>query len=130
MFNESLGTSRSLTVVFRGEKINCEYPDNINMQNIIKHIFEGKEYPLLNIPGYSPRLIIDVGANIGATAIYFSLAFPNSKIECYEPSLRNYYYLKKNTEYFDNITANAYVIQVTTSCTDFRATTSCTNALW
>jgi FkbM family methyltransferase len=107
-FNESQKTSLSVMIDFHGRKINFEYPNNIFMQNIIKLIFEGKEYPLLNIPGYSPTLIIDVGANIGATAIYFLYAFPNSKIQCYEPSLRNYYYLKKNTEYFDNITADAY----------------------
>jgi len=43
-------------------------------------------------------LIVDAGANIGATALYFMLTFPNSSVVAVEPDHENYNLLSKNTE--------------------------------
>jgi len=42
--------------------------------------------------------IIDSGANIGCSAIYFHLLFPNAKIVCIEPEESNFKLLKKNIQ--------------------------------
>lgn len=79
------------------------YPDSQYMKNIILSVFSGNDYPIIQIPDYSPNIIFDIGANIGAVALYFYAHFPESRIYCYEPLTMNYAYLKENTKYFDKI---------------------------
>jgi FkbM family methyltransferase len=51
-----------------------------------------------------PGLIIDGGAHIGCSAIWFALAFPNARIIAVEPDKNNYNLLKRNVSAFKNIT--------------------------
>lgn len=44
----------------------------------------------------SPKTILDLGANIGLAAVWFSLKFPDAVIHCYEPSERPRTLLQKN----------------------------------
>lgn len=58
-------------------------------------IFFAKEYEVaLNI---SPQFIIDCGANIGLSAIYYANAYPQAKIIAIEPDRSNFKYLEINT---------------------------------
>ena len=99
--SDSLEATMNITVL--GKEMKFCYSNNEFMKNVIIGIFKGNDYPILRLPNYTPKRIIDVGANIGATAIYFLSHFPNAEIFCYEPSLRNYMYLQKNTKHFSNI---------------------------
>ena len=57
-------------------------------------VFEHQYYDLpLATP---PETILDLGANIGLTAVYFSRRFPNAKIACVEPVPGNVNLLKRN----------------------------------
>ena len=47
------------------------------------------------------RLILDLGSNIGISALYFSLTIPNAHIILVEPSQRNMDIAKKNTKAFN-----------------------------
>lgn len=51
-----------------------------------------------------PELIIDGGAHIGCSAIWFALAFPNARIIAVEADKNNYDLLKRNASAFKNIT--------------------------
>ena len=73
------------------------YPNTIFMKNLVMGVLNGEDYPIFNIAGYAPAVIWDVGANVGAAAIYFHLHFPTARICCYEPSQPNFAYLEKNT---------------------------------
>ena len=53
----------------------------------------------------SPESIVDAGANVGLTSIYFANKYPDAKIFAIEPESSNYEMLKKNTEPYSNITA-------------------------
>lgn len=46
-------------------------------------------------------LILDAGANIGASAVYFSLVFPRAHIVALEPARNNFDLLKLNTDGID-----------------------------
>lgn len=50
-------------------------------------------------------LVVDCGANIGASAIYFALLFPKAIILAVEPNNDNYALLQKNTKDFKQIHA-------------------------
>lgn len=50
-----------------------------------------------------PPLIIDCGANIGLSSVYFCHAFPFSKIIALEPDRKNFEICLKNSEQYENI---------------------------
>lgn len=51
----------------------------------------------------NPKIIVDCGANIGLSSVFFKKKFPNSKIIAIEPEESNYELLLKNIEGYDNI---------------------------
>jgi FkbM family methyltransferase len=101
-------TTGKMSIRVSDREIPFFYPESTSMRNILGAIFEGREYPLLLLPQYAPVVIMDIGANIGAAAVYFATQFPDAQIYCYEPSSRNFKYLEKNTEFFDRIRAFPY----------------------
>src|SRR4051812_29879707 len=76
---EFLASAAVLRVNLRGQEHDFRYPDNVYMRNVVLGIFQGNEYPLVRLPGYEPSTILDVGANVGATALYFHHAYPRAK---------------------------------------------------
>ncbi|WP_445731692.1 FkbM family methyltransferase [Mariniflexile sp.] len=50
-----------------------------------------------------PRVIIDCGANIGLSAVFFKNKFPEAKIIALEPEHSNFEMLKKNTKMYEGI---------------------------
>lgn len=50
-----------------------------------------------------PRVIIDCGAHIGLTAIYYANKYPEALIYCVEPEKANFDLLVKNTKNYPNI---------------------------
>jgi FkbM family methyltransferase len=78
---------------------------------VIKQIFIAEDYNLSRLrrfnqitntynamvaQGKTP-FIIDAGANIGASIVYFAMQFPKAKIICFEPDLENFKLIQKNT---------------------------------
>lgn len=70
--------------------------------HVFEHVFLDTEYEL-KIQGLDPRLIIDGGANIGSTSVYFANLFPNATIIAVEPDAHNYSILLRNTKPYANI---------------------------
>ncbi len=66
-----------------------------------EHVFVLKEYDF-PIP-FEPRLIVDGGANIGMSAIYFARRFPQATIVAVEPDPDNYALLRHNTRDFSKV---------------------------
>jgi FkbM family methyltransferase len=52
----------------------------------------------------NPRVIIDLGANVGDTAIFYALSFPEAKIYAVEPNPKVHQSLELNTKQFSNVT--------------------------
>ena len=50
-----------------------------------------------------PKVIFDIGGNIGITSIYLASVFPGALIYTFEPLKENFELLKKNTTQFSNI---------------------------
>lgn len=66
-----------------------------------QHVFIYDEYGFRLPPKAS--VIIDVGANIGMSAVYFSQRYPNAKIIAIEPEPNNFDVLSKNAALFPRI---------------------------
>jgi FkbM family methyltransferase len=49
------------------------------------------------------RIIVDIGANVGASVLFWKYLYPNSTIYAFEPEPLNFSMLKKNTENLSNV---------------------------
>lgn len=66
-----------------------------------------KEFPLA--PG-AVKTVLDIGANVGVTALYFSQIFPNARIHAFEPAPDNFAVLAKNVANCDRIRAHNFAL--------------------
>lgn len=86
----------------KGFKYNIELRTNTSDYDVFLQIFA--------LNGYTfdidlvPKVIVDCGANIGLTSIYYSNKYPQAKIIAIEPEKSNYETMVKNTCNYPNIT--------------------------
>ncbi len=69
--------------------------------SVFEQIFIDEEFSFIN--KYSIKKIVDLGANIGVSACYFSMIFPDAEIHCVEPDRGNFEMLKINTSAIKNL---------------------------
>jgi len=98
VFNDPFARIRKLPrytpgeVVIKGNRI--AFPDAPSFMAIYDEIFDKHVYRFLS-PQPAP-LIIDCGANIGISTIYFKQLYPQSRVIAFEPDAAIYAYLEKN----------------------------------
>jgi FkbM family methyltransferase len=89
-----------LSVEFNGFHFKI-YLRNIVDLAVLKEVFLDKEYewdsPL------DPKVIVDLGAHFGDSALYFHAVYPDALIYAVEPSPENFDRLKKHTTNIKNI---------------------------
>lgn len=71
--------------------------------DIFYEVFWKKAYFIPQKLIFKPKIIVDLGAHIGFTSIYFKTMYPNSKIYSLEASKKNFELLVFNTQNFKNI---------------------------
>jgi len=64
-------------------------------------IDQGYDFPLVDL---RPKLIIDAGANVGYTSVFFPHRYPGARILALEPESSNYELLLRNTAPYQNTT--------------------------
>lgn len=69
-----------------------------------REIFLREEYAINHNDNFTPKIIIDAGANIGFTSLFFAKRYPTVRIISLEPDQKNFELLKKNTLGYQNIT--------------------------
>jgi len=99
-FNDAINKVELRLIEIANEQlyVRTTTPD-IKVANSI--LIEG-EYDI--ITAYDPKVIIDAGAHIGVSAIYFAQKYPEARVYAIEPEQNNYQILLKNIEGFQNIT--------------------------
>lgn len=75
-------------------------PNTIDEYTIIE-IF-GEDCYNIDLP-FEPKFIIDAGANIGLSTVYFANRYPNAAIVAIEPEGNNYQLLKRNAGHYPGI---------------------------
>lgn len=81
-------------VYFRGQSTRSDL-------TMFNQIFFAKEYNI-SVP-LDPKIIIDLGANVGFASVYFANRFPGAKIFSLEPDKENYKLACKNVKEYKNI---------------------------
>lgn len=69
-------------------------------ENVFTEIFSSKEY---DIDLGNPVFIVDAGANVGFSSVFFAKKYPSATIVALEPELSNFNILLMNTRNFPNI---------------------------
>jgi FkbM family methyltransferase len=70
---------------------------------ILVDVFASCEYQINEL--LEPKIIFDLGANVGFSALYFNSFYPNAIIYCFEPNPKTFQMLKENTKAIFNIKA-------------------------
>ena len=82
--------------ILRAFGYELEVTDSISVAYQFRDIFVEQEYKLAN-PGYKP-VIIDVGANVGVSVLYFCSTLDEPEIHAFEADPEIFKKLKRNTE--------------------------------
>ena len=77
------------------------YPTDNSDLAVLEEIFYKNEYDFQLKT--QPKIIFDLGGNVGLASIYFKLHFPNSKIYCFEPDPITFKKLSDNIKQFKDI---------------------------
>ncbi len=93
------------TVYLKIVRQDCKYPIRLRISSsdipTYYQVFIKQEYDFL--VKTQPGVIIDAGANIGLTSIYFANKYPGARIVALEPEQSNFELLKINTAQYPNI---------------------------
>jgi FkbM family methyltransferase len=82
------------------------------------------------LSGWSPRLILDVGANVGQSAAAYATRFPDAQIHSFEPVPETHGKLVEATKKFPNVVAHNFGLGKTSATLAMRVHgTSATNRL-
>jgi FkbM family methyltransferase len=84
------------------------FPAQGNAAAHLQSIFGGKVYQPVGLKNLKPTRIIDIGANVGASAIFFHSRYPDAKIDCFEPSSTNFQYLTGNLADFPSVSLHPF----------------------
>lgn len=68
--------------------------------DILRETFVDNQYEIDN--ALQPKVIVDLGSNIGATVLKFHLQYPGAIIYAFEPDPNNFEWLKLNTAAFSD----------------------------
>jgi FkbM family methyltransferase len=81
-----MNSTKQATVTINGRAFPFRYPDTPAMQKMVREVFAGGEYPYL--PFLEPRgkVILDIGANIGCSTVWFRALYPGASILACEPA--------------------------------------------
>jgi len=91
----------AITRLRNGRQITYSYPDSSMMEKVCASIFTETEYPFLSF--LEAKVIVDVGANVGCTAILFAANYPAATIYALEPAGGAFAYLERNTAAYPNV---------------------------
>lgn len=100
---------RKMSFKKRYYRMSEEFPYPICMRfdstdyEVFDQVFRRKEYGCMDVVT-EPKLIIDAGANIGLTSLYFLNKFPSAHIICVEPDSKNFDILRRNVSLYKDRT--------------------------
>jgi FkbM family methyltransferase len=102
----------SITLECGGQKRQFSYRPNTSDEHVVQQMFSAQHYDLKKLKrnpdilsflqgkllGGERPLIVDVGANIGASSVFFAMVYPEARVVAVEPEPANYALLCANVE--------------------------------
>lgn len=100
-------TPTKLQFQWGGEAMEFESFGNCLSRVTAETILSGRTYPLIPFVR-DVSVVMDIGGNVGAAAVFFSLAYPDATIFAFEPASMAYGLLKANTDARANVHAHNF----------------------
>jgi FkbM family methyltransferase len=94
---------KKFTIKVLGKTIPIEISHRFGDLHVIHETFMDQDYHFPE--DIKPKAIFDLGSNIGCTALYFSVQYPEATIYCFEPDPDTFVHLKRNISSQPNIKA-------------------------
>jgi FkbM family methyltransferase len=88
-----------------GRTYGVRFPDSPYMRNAVAGIFAQHDYPFIPCLAGESGAVLDIGANIGATALLFRLQYPLCPVFAFEPAPSTFAYLAENAAALDRVQA-------------------------
>lgn len=76
---------------------------NTSDMPVFRQVFIDRQYDIIENIDTNVCEIIDAGANIGLTSIFFIKKYPFARIYAIEPEIKNFQLMVKNTQKYNNI---------------------------
>ena len=92
---------KQIRIKFLDKKFNLTLNNRIDLE-IIKDIFLDEEY---KTKIENPKIIFDLGSNIGISVLYFKAQYPQAKIYAVEANPVNFKYMQDNIRLLGNVEA-------------------------
>ena len=99
ILDEVLGRESVRPITINGYQVYVR--TNTSDLSVALSSFSDKEYDHIKLS--SPETIVDAGANIGTSSIFFAFKYPAARIFAIEPESSNFELLKMNTRSYSNI---------------------------
>jgi FkbM family methyltransferase len=98
--HRAVGRPRFIRVKHHGKDVYVRFStsDQCVYQEVV--LEEDYEFDL----GWTPKIIVDAGANIGLSSIYFANCYPSARIIAIEPEASNFAMLERNVRPYRQIT--------------------------
>jgi FkbM family methyltransferase len=88
---------------FGDKKVDFMCLDTPDSQGHCRDILIGKTYPIVPY-AKDVRVVVDIGANLGAASVFFSLHYPEARVYALEPQKFPCEILLRNTSFYPNTT--------------------------
>lgn len=80
------------------------YREGTSDTTIIESILVNQQEYFFPIHNFKPKIIWDIGANIGVVSYIFAMIYPEARIYAFEPQKENFEILRLNTKDLPNVT--------------------------
>jgi len=102
------GLLKTLSIASELGALRFTFPDTGNMDAHVRAILTGQTYPWPILPaGYAFDTIVDVGGNVGASALWFAARKPR-RLVCFEPARDNLALLRQNLAAVPGVEVHPY----------------------
>ncbi len=78
-------------------------PNDPHLLAVIKEVLSGGAYPAPEFMADKIQTVVDMGANVGASALWLHARFPEAAIHCFEPTSLAYGFLEQNTRHLERV---------------------------
>ncbi|NNE73106.1 MAG: FkbM family methyltransferase [Acidimicrobiales bacterium] len=112
---ESTGPPSTLRASFDdldGRTVEFECEPTIASHWVARDILAGKTYPILSFVD-DVRVVLDVGANCGAAAVYFGHHYPDATVHAFEPGSPQRAVLERNVAELRNVVVHPVGLHAT-----------------
>ena len=103
---------------YRDRDFACYLADESDLQTLCTVL--GREEYAVDLQE-EPRIIIDLGSNIGLSLLYFALRYPHARVYGFEPNPHAFERLQKNIRDFPNVRAFQLAVSSRDGSTEFYA---------